>query len=54
MDNDRKILRELAGKYRLYAESEHNVQAAKLHKAGNDLHMIRPVVLIDELPWHEM
>ncbi|MGI5957806.1 MAG: hypothetical protein ACOX60_00120 [Massiliimalia sp.] len=54
MTNDQKILRQLAGKYRLYAESEHNAERAKLHKASNDLHMIRPVVLIDELPWHEM
>lgn len=54
MTTDRQILRGLAGKYRLYAEEEHNTQSARLHKASNDLHMIRPVVLIDELPWHEM
>ncbi|HIU32829.1 MAG TPA: hypothetical protein IAB66_11785 [Candidatus Caccousia avistercoris] len=54
MENDRTILRRLAAKYRMYAEEEHNAQRARLHKAGNDLRMIRPVVLIDELPWHEM
>lgn len=54
MTNDQAVLRSLAGKYRIYAESEHNAQRAKLHKASNDLQMIRPVVLIDELPWHEM
>jgi len=26
----------------------------KLHRAVNDLHQIRPVVLIDEVPWSEM
>lgn len=52
--NDIKILRMLARKYLECANDEHNAKCIKLHRAVNDLQMIRPVVLIDELPWHEM
>ena len=49
-----RTLRELACQYREAAAADRNAERLKLHKASNDLHMIRPVVLIDELPWHEM
>lgn len=52
--DDIKILRELARKYFDIANSDKNRENIKLHKAVNDLNEIRPVVLIDELPWHEM
>ncbi|HHY82926.1 MAG TPA: hypothetical protein GX505_09660 [Clostridiales bacterium] len=52
--NDAKILRKLAYSYSEIAYSSRNFENIKLHKAVNDLKMIRPVVLIDELPWNEM
>ena len=54
MNNDVKILRELAARYAVAANDDRNNERKLLHKAVNDLHMIRPVVLIDELPWNEL
>ena len=54
MNNDVKILRELAARYAVAANDDRNYERKLLHKAVNDLHMIRPVVLIDELPWNEL
>ncbi len=52
--NDREILRKLAGEYAKYAFSDRNQEKIKLHRAVNDLKMIRPIVLIDEIPWWEL
>ncbi len=52
--NDRTILRPLAGEYFLLAQQERFLENRKLHRALNDLKPVRPVVLIDELPWTEM
>lgn len=54
MNNDVKVLRELAGHYALAANADRNHERKLLHKAVNDLRMVRPVVLIDELPWNEL
>ena len=54
MERDIQILRELAKVYHEIAQDEHNEKCIRLHKASNGLKMIRPVVLIDELPWSEM
>lgn len=54
MSYDEKVLRELASQYREAAASDENHRKKELHIAVNDLHMIRPIVLIDELPWHEL
>ncbi len=54
MLNDEKVLRELAVQYREIAQSDKNKENKKLHIAVNDLHMIRPVILMDEIPWHEL
>lgn len=51
---DVKILRKLAHDYFKIANSGRNAENLKLHTAVNDLKQIRPVVLIDELPWSEM
>lgn len=51
---DKKILRKLAYGYLEIANSPRNAENRKLHTAVNDLKQIRPVVLIDELPWNEM
>ena len=54
MKKEHLALRELAKRYNEYANTEQNKQNIKLHKAVNDLKQIRPIVLIDELPWHQM
>jgi hypothetical protein len=52
--NDRVILRRLAGEYFVLSQQDRFIENRKLHRAVNDLKPIRPVVLIDELPWTEM
>jgi len=54
MSNDNQILRKLAREYYQLSKEERNIERRKLHTAVNDLKMIRPVVMIDELPWNEM
>lgn len=54
MSTDKQILRQLAREYYQLAKEDRNTERRKLHTAVNDLKMIRPVVLIDELPWSEM
>ncbi len=51
---DVKILRALARKYLRYANDDSMGDIRKLHRGVNDLKMIRPVVLIDEIPWGEL
>jgi len=53
-NNDRSILRRLAGEYFNLSQQERFRENRKLHRAVNDLRPIRPVVLIDELPWAEL
>lgn len=52
--NDEGILRGLAEQYLNIAIDQQNAENLKLHTAVNDNRMIRPVVLIDELPWSEL
>lgn len=56
MDKDRKVIRDLAGRYYNYAISDKNTEKIGLYKAVNDLRMIRPIFLIPfrSLPLHEM
>lgn len=54
MNSEYEILRRLAWRYARLASHPHNAQTMALHRAVNDLSMLRPVVLIDELPWHEL
>ena len=54
MAEDKKILRKLAYDYLKIANNDKNAENIRLHTAVNDLKQIRPVVLIDELPWSEM
>ena len=51
---DIHIIRELAAEYAQAANSDQNREKIRLHTAVNDLQMIRPIVLIDEIPWGEM
>ncbi|MGI5894500.1 MAG: hypothetical protein ACOX6P_07910 [Candidatus Merdivicinus sp.] len=52
--NDLSILRGLAWQYAQAAQSKQNEERRILHRAVNDLKMIRPVVLIAEIPFHEL
>ncbi|HOU09124.1 MAG TPA: hypothetical protein PL044_08410 [Clostridiales bacterium] len=54
MTKETAMLRELAREYFTFAREERNAGRLRLHRAVNDLKMVRPVVLIDELPWSEM
>jgi hypothetical protein len=54
MNQDIRVLRGLAAKAAEYAADESNIERAKLYRAVNDRHMLRPVVLIDEVPWNEL
>jgi len=54
MKNDIAILRGLAREYAAAAAAPRNDERRALHRACNDLRMIRPVVLIDEIPWPQM
>jgi len=51
--NDREMLRMLAAQYSECIRSPLNTECLELHRAVNDRRMIRPVVLIDEIPWGE-
>ena len=52
--NDLQILRKLAVDYFEASQSEANDKRRLLHRSVNDLKMIRPVVLIEEIPFHEL
>ena len=54
MDNEMLVLRELAGRYAEIANDPVNQKRIILHRAVNDKVLMRPVVLLDELPWHEL
>jgi len=47
-------LRELVARYYEAAVSDDNINNIMAHKRINDLKNNRPIVLIDEVPWHEM
>lgn len=52
--NGLKQLRKLAREYYEAAMQPVNTERMALHRAINDLQMIRPIVLIDEIPFHEI
>lgn len=54
MNQDVSILRALANEYAQIAAEMEVKHVWGLHADLNDLHPERPVVLIDELPWHEL
>ena len=54
MTHDEQILRPLAYEYAQAAREPRNAERRRLHTASNDLHMLRPVVMIDEIPWEQM
>jgi len=52
--SDRKILRELAGRYSELAHLPIQQERQARYASSNDLQIVRPVVLIDEVPWDEI
>ena len=51
---DRNILRALASQVVLIATLPVQQQTISLWKALNGLKPVRPMVMIDQIPWHEM
>lgn len=54
MEQDKLILQELAKQYREYAEDPVNGEREKRARRINALKPDRPLVWIDEVPWHEL
>ncbi len=54
MNRDHEILRALSGQVAEIAALDIHKETEKLYRAVNGLKMIRPVVLIDELPWNQL
>ena len=54
MRKDIEILRDLANQYTQFANSDENHRNCVLHRKVNDLKQPKPIVLIDEIPWHEL
>lgn len=54
MNHDIKILRNLANQYAQIAHQNELDRVWELHASVNDLHPQRPIVLLDEIPWHEL
>ena len=51
---DKCVVRELAKRYMEMATSEKQLKMNQRMKATNDLSVVRPPVLIDEIPWYQM
>ncbi|MBQ2279063.1 MAG: hypothetical protein II333_10870 [Clostridia bacterium] len=51
---DKQIVRELAKRYMEMATSEKQRKMNQRMKDTNDLKLVRPPVLIDEIPWYQM
>lgn len=51
---EEQILRTLTAQYAECAADPKNLKALNLHRSVNDLKQVRPIVLIDEVPWNEM
>lgn len=54
MYSDKKIIKELAKQYQELALHEVNEKRLQRMYTINDLKLVRPTVLIDEIPWHEL
>ena len=52
--SEKRILRELAKRYSEIAQSDKQKACEQRFRDSNDLKIVRPPVLMDEIPWHEM
>ena len=53
-EKEKQLIRELAKQYRQIAESPKHMRMRKRFRDNNDLNVVRPPLLMDEIPWHEM
>lgn len=53
-EGDKKVLRELGKQIYEIASSPINEEYVELQKNINDLKMVKPIIYIYEIPWHEM
>ncbi len=51
---DRETLRTLAARYMTYALSDKNNEKRELWRALNNMNMQKPMITIDQMPWHEL
>lgn len=54
MNRDIEILRDLVQEYVEITQKKDQKKVWELHADLNDLHPQRPIVLIEDLPWHEL
>ena len=52
--SERLIIREFAKQYAALASADEQQRANRRMRDTNDLKIVRPPVLIDEIPWHEL
>ena len=53
-EKDLNIIRELAKQYMEIAMSDKHVKMRRCFRDNNDLKIVRPPVIMEEIPWHEM
>ena len=53
-EQDKAIIRDLALRYAQVADDPVQLERKQRMRDTNDLKIVRPVILIDEIPWHEM
>ena len=53
-ENERTVIRDLAKRYMEIALSEKHKRMRKRFLDTNDLKIVRPPVIMEEIPWHEM
>lgn len=51
---DKQIVRELAARYMELAQSERQAENFRRMRDTNDLKLVRPPVLLDEIPWYQI
>ena len=54
MNNEVSVVRELAKKYMEIAQSDKHVRMRRRFRDSNDLKIVRPPLIMEEIPWHEM
>ena len=54
MNREISIVRELAKQYMEIAQSDKHVRMRRRFRDSNDLKIVRPPLIMEEIPWHEM
>ncbi|MBR4205073.1 MAG: hypothetical protein IKQ92_06325 [Clostridia bacterium] len=54
ISRDISVVRELAKRYMEIAVSDRHVRMRKRFRDSNDLKIVRPPLIMEEIPWHEM